>query len=167
MIASTSSSSEEIQIWEPKTLAPYEPIADKKFIAGENTLSVNSNNFIWACHAQKQIMNVWKWDKKEPLLRFPLREQLSAFRTVGVEFCAGGDKKGHLTLWSMQSGEVLADLESAHYMEITDLDLNEDMIITGGKDCKVKVWLISDFIRNDASKQLNWCEFGEHTAEVT
>lgn len=67
----------------------------------------------------------------------------------------------------MQSGEVLTDLESAHYMEITDLDINEDMIVTGGKDCKVKVWLISDLVKNDTSKNLNWCEFSEHTNEVT
>jgi len=67
----------------------------------------------------------------------------------------------------MQSGEVLADIESAHYMEITDLDINENMVITGGKDCKVKVWLLTDIIRNEQQKQLCYAEFNEHTSEVT
>ena len=42
IIASTSAASEEIQVWEPKTLAPYEPMVDNKFLAGANTLCVNS-----------------------------------------------------------------------------------------------------------------------------
>jgi len=167
LIASTSSEGEQIMVWEPKTLAPYEPIFENKFIPGANTLNVNSSNFVWACHAHKSIMNVWRWDKKEPLMRFPLREQLTCFKTAGHEFCAGGDKKGHLTLWAMESGEVLSDMESAHYMEISDLDLNGDMIITGGKDCKVKVWLISDLLSNDPLKQMCFAEFNEHTSEVT
>lgn len=117
LIASTSSSSEDIQIWEPKTLAPYEPISDSKFVVGENALCINSNNFIYAGHSQKHIMNVWQWDKKEPLLRFPLRDQLSVFKTTPQNsFCAGADNKGRLYLWSIISGEMLVDIESAHFM---------------------------------------------------
>jgi len=33
-----------------------------------------------AAHAQKTTMNAWRWDKKEPVLRFPLKEELSVFR---------------------------------------------------------------------------------------
>jgi WD40 repeat protein len=42
MIASTSALAEEINIWEPQTLAPYEPIKESKFFVGANTLQVNS-----------------------------------------------------------------------------------------------------------------------------
>ena len=97
-------------------------------------------------------MNIWRFDKKEPL-RFPLKESLSVFKTdPKSHWCAGGDRKGLLSVWQMPSGELVSDIESAHYMEITDLDINEEMLITGGKDCKVKVWLIADLIRNDTSK---------------
>jgi len=82
-------------------------------------------------------------------------------------FCAGGDKQGHLSLWAMESGEVMANLESAHYMQINDLDLNGDMIITGGNDCKVKVWQIADLLSNDPLKSGCFVEFSEHTSEVT
>ena len=51
LVASTSAAGEEIQIWEPKTLAPYEPIFDKKFIASSNTLQANSHDYIWASHS--------------------------------------------------------------------------------------------------------------------
>lgn len=74
LIASTSAQSESIQVWEPKTLAPYQPIGDSKFVAGQETLQLSSLNYIWAAHSNKNIMCVWRWDKKEPLLRFPLKD---------------------------------------------------------------------------------------------
>ena len=64
----------------------------------------------------------------------------------------------------MTSGEVLADVESAHYMQVTDLDINESMIISGGKDCKVKVWMISSLLSGGDGI---FAEFGDHTAEIT
>ena len=162
MVASTSAGSEQIQIWEPKTLAPYEPIGDKndkKFKVAEKTLSLSPNGWIWAAQATKNIMTVWRWDKKEPTLRFPLKEQLSVFK-VHNDICIGGSKRGSLTMWHSFSGEILEEIESAHYMEINDADLTSDMIVTAGKDCKIKVWLICN---------LPSCyhEFGDHQQEVT
>lgn len=99
-------------------------------------------------------MSVWRWDKKEPTLRFPLKEQLSVFK-VHNDICIGGSKRGSLTMWHSFSGEILEEIESAHYMEINDADLTSDMIVTAGKDCKIKVWLICN---------LPSCyhEFGDH-----
>lgn len=39
-----------------------------------------------------------------------------------------------------------------------------DLIVTGGKDSKVKVWVLASLLsgRNDC-----WAEFGDHSAEVT
>lgn len=176
MIASTSALAEEINIWEPQTLAPYEPIKESKFFVGANTLQVNSQNYIWASHSHKNIMQVWKWDKKEPILRFSMRDKLKVFK-IGVHesarhgLCAGGSARGGLMVWSISTGQLLADVESAHYMEINDLAIsstNSDMIITGGKDCKVRVWMVSTLILEDM--QLNsypYAEFGDHQEEVT
>ena len=74
LIVSSSANSEEIQVWEPKTLDPYGSIRDNKFVAAANTLQACSQNYVWAWQASKNIMSVWRWDKKEPILRFPLRE---------------------------------------------------------------------------------------------
>jgi len=60
--------------------------------------------------------------------------------------CIAGSKRGILSVWLPQTGELLAEIESAHYNEITTLDLTDQMIATGGKDAKVKVWLISNII---------------------
>lgn len=41
------------------------------------------------------------------------------------------------------------------------------MIVTAGKDCKVKVWFLSTIIRNQPQEQQYFVEFGQHTQEVT
>lgn len=132
-------------MWEPKTLAPYEAITASKFIAGANSLQANAQNYIWAGHTQKSFMNVWRWDKKEPIMRFPLKDQITAFR-ISREICVGATIKGNLNIWQPMTGELISEIESAHYMEINDIAVSSecsDMIASAGKDCKVKVWMLS------------------------
>ena len=52
LIASTSASHEEICFWEPKTLAPYEPMVDggANFVAAPKTLCVNVAGHVLAAH---------------------------------------------------------------------------------------------------------------------
>ena len=64
----------------------------------------------------------------------------------------------------------MAEVESAHFMEINDLDIspdNSDMIVTGGKDCKVKLWLLSSLMKPDQQSQQCYHEFKDHQSEVT
>jgi WD40 repeat protein len=112
-------------------------------------------------------MCVWRWDKKEPVLRFPLKDQLNVFRVAESakepstsNLVAAGSKKGTLTVWLGTTGKILYEIESAHYMEIMTLDISSDtcdFIITGGKDCKVKLWRLGECYH----------EFSEHQQEVT
>jgi WD40 repeat protein len=120
------------------------------------------------------MMCVWKWDKKECELRFPLKDQLSVFKispapheSTTSMLCMGGSKKGVLSVWEGFSGNLIAEVESAHFMDINDLDISithSDMIVTGGKDSKIKVWFLANLLRNDTQ-----CahEFHEHQSEVT
>jgi len=85
--------------------------------------------------------------------------------------CVAGSKKGTLTVLQAVNGKILAEVDAAHYMEITDLDISNtdsDMIVTCGKDCKVKVWMLSTLIQNDPEKStLSFVEFGDNQQEVT
>jgi hypothetical protein len=38
LIVSSSADMDVLQVWEPKTLVPFEPMIDKKFFARSNTL---------------------------------------------------------------------------------------------------------------------------------
>jgi WD40 repeat protein len=92
-------------------------------------------------------MAVWRWDKKEPILRFPLKDPLTAFRVVG-SIAVGATDKGSILVWDTMTGALIGELDQAHYMAITDLDVNPecDMVATGGRDGKVKVWALKALI---------------------
>ena len=158
LIATTAAAHDELCFWEPRTLAPYEPliviplfvkacIQDRKFYAAPNTLCVSASSHVVAAHSQKTTANVWRWDKKEPLLRFPLREELAVLKMSNAysgALCIGGTKSGKLMIWQTTTGQLLGELE-AHYLGVTDLDIssNGDLLITGGKDSKVKVYILA------------------------
>lgn len=52
-------------------------------------------------------------------------------------------------------------------MAVNDMDVSVggDLVVTGGKDFKVKVWIVADLYFG--GKQQPFAEFGEHTSEVT
>jgi len=43
-------------------------------------------------------------------------------------------------LYQAFSGALISEIESAHYLAINDLEVNEELCITGGKDTKLRVW---------------------------
>jgi hypothetical protein len=45
-------------------------------------------------------------------------------------------------LWQVETGQLLGEVE-AHYMGVSDIDCCDDMVITGGKDSKVKVFILT------------------------
>ena len=68
------------------------------------------------------------------------------FSHNNASLCVGGSKTGRLSIWEVSTGTLLGEVESAHYMEVTDLDVSptNDMIVTGGKDQKVKIWITAE-----------------------
>ena len=67
LIASTSQNHDEVCFWEPKTLAPYEPLIDKKFSCQPKTLQVNSASYVIGANSTKTTVNVWRFDKNETI----------------------------------------------------------------------------------------------------
>ena len=62
-----------------------------------------------------------------------------------------GSKKGKILIYQLAMGQLIAEVQNAHYLAINDLALSYssdaarqgDLIITGGQDSKVKVWNLS------------------------
>jgi len=124
---------------------------------------VDSAGYIVGTHVQKTMMAAWRWDKtREPVLRSPLKEELTVLKMFGSaqrddQMLACATKKGKILVYQLSSGVILAEIENAHYMEIVDLAVSEEtgasavnsgaqMLMTGGKDTKVKVWLLPDIL---------------------
>lgn len=49
-------------------------------------------------------------------------------------------------MWEMQTGQLVGEVENAHYMDVNDMDVSVggDMMVSGGKDFKVKVWIVTE-----------------------
>lgn len=84
LIASTSTESDQILVWESQTLAPLEQLKSDKFIVAPNTLQADYRGFVLGSHLQKTTLAAWKWDKpSQPCLRSPTKEELSVVRLIG------------------------------------------------------------------------------------
>ena len=63
-----------------------------------------------------------------------------------------GSKTGKILVYSLATGTLIAEIESAHYLAITDMDVSNstawqgDLIITAGKDAKVKIWTLTSLL---------------------
>jgi pre-rRNA-processing protein IPI3 len=80
-------------------------------------------------------------------MRFPVKEELSVLKVANAyngTVCVAGTKSGKLMIWQTQTGQQLGETDS-HYMGVSDLDISNkgDLVITGGKDSKVKVFILS------------------------
>lgn len=102
-----------------------------------------------------------------------------------------GTKKGKLLIYYLSSGILVSEIEGAHFLAINDIDVTEkrggqshqgDLIITGGQDAKVRVWILSELLSADNSQEdMNddfqegacqsqkglYGEFSQHTGAVT
>jgi len=133
LVASTSEKSDSIIVWEPSTLAPIEIFAGDKFLVHSNTLQVDPAGYIVGTHVQKTMMAAWRWDKtREPVMRSPLKEELTVMRMFGSslrqdQMLACGTKKGKILVYMLGSGQLIGEVDNAHYLEVTDLAVSEEI----------------------------------------
>ena len=61
-----------------------------------------------------------------------------------------GTKRGYLQIYQLVSGALLAEVDSAHYLAISDLDVSSDVVLTGGKDSKARLWITAELLANSS-----------------
>jgi len=64
-----------------------------------------------------------------------------------------GTKRGSIQIYQLVSGALLAEVDSAHYLAISDLDVSHtsfDLVLTGGKDSKVRLWITAELLANSS-----------------
>ena len=80
-------------------------------------------------------MAAWRWDKtSQPCLKSPVKEELSVVKMLGNQLLnpvlqgqamlACGTKKGKVLIYQLSSGRLLAEVENAHYLAVSDLDVS-------------------------------------------
>ena len=128
-MASSSSENGQVCVWETQTLAPLETFKSDKFFVSPNTLQASPTGFIVATHIQKTTLAAWRWNKtSQPILKCPTKEEFSVVRMCsnaqGQEMLVCGTKKGKILIYQVGTGNLLAEVQNAHYLAINDLDLS-------------------------------------------
>jgi len=59
------------------------------------------------------------------------------------------------------SGALIAEVEDAHYLTINDLAVSDDLCATGGKDTKVRVWIMAELFAHNTTQCRAFHEFGD------
>jgi hypothetical protein len=91
---------DQVQVWEANTLAPLDSFRSEKFFVAANTLAVERDGHIVGSHLQKTSMAVWKWDlMREPCLRSPLKEEVTALRLYNKMHLITATKKGSIQVF--------------------------------------------------------------------
>jgi WD40 repeat protein len=178
LVASTSLNSEEIQIWEPKSLSPYDPFSDPKFHSGQNTLALNPDGHIVSSHQHKNILNFWRWDKRDVQQRSPTKERITVLRlTQDGLYCLTGSKMtegqgfGKIFVWSLNDGQLIGEVDNAHFEALTALEIsnNGELVATGGADSKIRVWTLISLMNQHSQnpETQSFCDLSHNTATIT
>jgi len=69
-------------------------------------------------------MNVWRWDRERANPSISLKEQMTVAKLSRNGIMIAGSKTGRISVWTIANGQMVGEIENAHYMEISDLDID-------------------------------------------
>ncbi|KAJ9100980.1 hypothetical protein QFC19_005376 [Naganishia cerealis] len=120
----------------------------------------------------KSLLSFWAWQKDQLQTRIHLPEKLSCFITSpnGV-WAAGGSPTGHVYLWEIASGHLLASFD-AHYRSITAISFTpcSTLLLMASEDSSTSTWSVSRLV--DLSPDMAstipepYCTFSDHSLAV-
>ncbi|KAJ9099166.1 hypothetical protein QFC21_004046 [Naganishia friedmannii] len=120
----------------------------------------------------KSLLSFWAWQKDQLQTRIHLPEKLSCFVTSpNAVWAAGGSSTGHIYLWEIASGHLLASFD-AHYRSITALQFTpcSTLLLSASEDSSTSTWSLARLV--DQSPDMTstipepYCTFSDHTLAV-
>lgn len=119
----------------------------------------------------KSLMHMWGWQKDQLHLKLHLPERLSCFSvSANGLWASGGTAVGHVYLWEIASGLLLASFDAA-YRRINVLKFTDcsRALITGSEDSGVSVWDLGSLVDNslDSLVPTPYASLSDHTLAIT
>ena len=141
---------EKVGIQPPKGLLLYGPPGTGKTLLAKAVAHSTNATFIEVVGSElvqkfigegaKLVKDIFALARrKAPAIIFI--DEIDALAATRMDTGTSGEREVNRTFM-----QLLAEVDSAHYMQINDLAISSDMLITGGKDCKVKVWLLASLL---------------------
>lgn len=146
---------------ELRTTCHYAPVNDITFPSGSSDLY---------CTCSFQDIRLWDLQRNQELLRITVPNMTCN----AVEIMADGKSiisawdDGRIRAFYPESGKPMYTIEDAHPGGVSALATSQDnTIISGGKEGKVRVWRINKSIYGDGTTYKLLGTLSEHKAEVT
>ncbi|KAJ1808602.1 Pre-rRNA-processing protein ipi3, partial [Coemansia sp. RSA 2599] len=101
-------------------------------------------------------------------LVFPLPEEITCVHSVDSgRLLVAGARSGRILVWAPASGRLLRSWD-AHYGAVTALASGEGVLVSGGEDAAVHVWVLSQVLVHDGDvPAAPIATMSEHTMPVT
>ncbi|KAJ2451054.1 Pre-rRNA-processing protein ipi3 [Coemansia sp. RSA 2336] len=107
-----------------------------------------SDTWLAAVNEKKAMCHVYILNRGDSSskLAFPLPEEISCIQVLdGGKYLAAGAKSGRIMIWATGSGRMLGTWD-AHYGAVTALASSDSVLVSGGEDAAVHVWILSQVL---------------------
>ncbi|KAI9506738.1 WD40-repeat-containing domain protein [Coemansia spiralis] len=129
--------------------------------------------WVAAANTKKPMCHVYmlnRGDTGEKLV-FPFPEEITCVHVLDEEgrYIAAGAKSGRIMIWSTASGRMLRSWD-AHYGAVVSLASGEGILLSGGEDAAVHIWVLSQVLDQSSigdTAVIPAVSLTEHTLAIT
>ncbi|KAJ1966472.1 Pre-rRNA-processing protein ipi3 [Dipsacomyces acuminosporus] len=131
-----------------------------------------SDTWVMAINEKKPVGHVYILNRGDTgaKLVFPFPEEISCVHALcGGRYLAAGAKSGRILVWATGSGKLLRAWDG-HYGPVTSLASSDDVLVSGGEDAAVHMWMLSQALDSSVagdSAVTPVVSLSEHTMPIT
>ncbi|KAI8325606.1 WD40 repeat-like protein [Martensiomyces pterosporus] len=131
-----------------------------------------SDTWVVAVNEKKPVGHVYMLNRGDTGAKFvfPFPEEISCVHSLsGGKYLAAGARSGRILVWATASGRLLRAWDG-HYGAVTSLTSGEGVLVSGGEDAAVHMWMLSQALDSSAtggSAVTPVVSLSEHTMPVT
>ncbi|KAL7421225.1 Pre-rRNA-processing protein ipi3 [Cryptotrichosporon argae] len=162
-----SSSTPAVHLHDLLTAAPVRQWKHAAAERGAVAVCGGAHGGVWAV-GEKGVVGVWAWGKEQQVAKLHTQEKACALAvSPNGLWLAAGSETGHLYLWEIASGQLVASL-TPHYRALTSLAFTPDsaVLVTASPDARAHVFLVARLL-DPADEGRPYGTFGDHTLGIT
>ncbi|KAJ2393775.1 Pre-rRNA-processing protein ipi3 [Coemansia sp. RSA 2559] len=112
------------------------------------------DSWVAAVDEKKPLCHIYMLNRGDTSEKFtfPFPEEIACVHVLDSgAYLAAGAKSGRIIIWATASGRMLRSWD-AHYGAVTSLSSSEGVLLSGGEDAAVHVWVLSQALDHFATR---------------
>jgi WD40 repeat protein len=154
-----SYTSDRVQVWEARSTAILAQFITPPTYTRGVALPAH---YLLVADQQKPLLHYYKFGREESVRKSAVADPVVTLVQSGA-FTIGGGERGSLYVWFTETGELVGFV-AAHFGAITCLSALGDVVVSGGSDGTVMVWMVSRLVCGESRP---FQTFREHTLPIT